>query len=44
MELNYEYLIISLSFFILIVYIIVPTPRILFKLNDEEINKCKTSK
>ena len=39
MQLNLEYFIFSLSIFMLIIYLVIPNPHILFKLNNV-INKC----
>ena len=42
MQLNYSYLLLSLCFFIFIVYLIVPKPNIIFKINEtiHKIKKC----
>ena len=45
MELNYKYLLSSMCCFILIIYLIVPTPNVIFKLDDtlHKISKCSVS-
>lgn len=46
MELNNKYLLFSLSCFILIIYLVVPTPNVVFKLDDrlQKIKKCSNNK
>lgn len=45
MQINYSYLLLSMCFYIFIVYIIVPKPNIIFKLNENihKINKCSSN-